>query len=109
MKKKIILGVIIGILLIVLVPYIKNDILTFKYGEMFKNGYKETGMIDVVDYYKVFSYSENEAKVFYVCDGHETGNFIYFKKVNGKWKMKDYDCIWSKTGSASGFTFPLYY
>ena len=48
MKKKIILGVIIGILLIVLVPYIKNDILTFKYGEMFKNGYKETGMIDVL-------------------------------------------------------------
>lgn len=50
----------------------------------------------------------NKAKVYYVEENHDSGNYLWFHKVNSKWKMIEWKTVWSKYGSASGITYPIY-
>ncbi len=110
MKKKTVLIVLILIIcvLIIGIPYISVEIKTYKYGNQFQERYTDTNMITDIEYYKVFSYSETKAKILYVESGHETGNFVWFKKEDGKWQYDHWETIWSENGSADGWTFPFY-
>lgn len=54
MKKKIKIIVIVALILIILVPYIFVEGNTLLFGSEFKNQYKQTNMIDDIEYYKVF-------------------------------------------------------
>lgn len=109
-KKKIVLSIVILFMcvLIIGIPYISVEIKTYKYGEQFKERYADTNMITGIEYYKVFSYSETKAKILYVESGHETVNFVWFKKEDGKWIYDNWETIWSQSGSADGWTFPFY-
>lgn len=107
-KKVLIILIIIMCMLVIGVPYINVEIKTYKYGDQFKDRYTDTNMIDGIEYYKVFSYSETKAKVLYVELEHETVNFVWFKKEGGKWMYENWDTIWSQYGSADGWTFPFY-
>ncbi|MFQ6931268.1 MAG: hypothetical protein ACLRR3_09495 [Eubacterium sp.] len=55
MKKKIKIIVIVALILIILVPYIFVEGNTLLFGSEFKNQYKQTNMIDDIEYYKVFN------------------------------------------------------
>ena len=78
------------------------------FGAEFKNEYKKTNMISKIEYYKVFYYTRNKAKVYYVEENHDSGNYLWFHKVNSKWEIIEWETVWSKYGSASGITYPIY-
>lgn len=107
-KKILIVLIIMACILVIGIPYINVEIKTYKYGDQFKDRYTDTNMITGIEYYKVFSYSEIKAKVLYVELGHETVNFVWFKKEKGKWMYDNWETIWSQNGSADGWTFPFY-
>lgn len=108
MKKKIIWIVFIVLLLFIITPYIFVEINTLRYGEAFEEEYKQTGMIDSMAYFKVFSFSQHEAKIYYVEEGHDAGHFVWFEQKDEQWIMKKWETVWSEYGSASGITFPFY-
>ena len=108
MKNKIKIIVIVAMILIIFVPYIFVEGNTLLFGSEFKNQYKQTNMIDDIEYYKVFYNTNKTAKVYYVEADHEAGHFIWFKKEKSKWKMTKWTTVWSQYGSASGITFPFY-
>ncbi len=85
--------------------YYKYETLTNKYGAPFAELYKETNMIDEIDYYKVMEYSENNATVYYVTR-NAYGNLMYFEKKADQWELKSWITVWSSSGSASGFMWP---
>ena len=92
-------------------PYIKAEYFTLKYGDQFKDLYSQTNMIDDVEFFRVFEYSETSAKAYYVETDRLTTNYVYFSRdnVNGQWEMSGWETIWSKYGSASGASWPYYF
>lgn len=108
MKKKIVISLIVVVILLIALPYIFVEVNTALWGEKFENEYKQTNIISKIEYYKVFYYTGNKAKVYYVEEKHNSGNYIWFHKVNSKWKMVDWKTVWSEYGSASGITYPIY-
>lgn len=106
MKKKIILLIIIAIILIMVFPYTKTEILTIKYGNEFKGLEEQTNMLSDSKYHKVFSYNNTKAKVFYVSN---TGDMITFvKNDSGDWELYEWKTVWSSSGSAGEFIWPYY-
>ena len=87
--------------------YIKNEILTIKYGTEFTGLYKMTNMIDDVDKLKVIFYSNEIAHVYYF--DINSGNILDFNKINDKWEMTKWRTAWSKMGSADNFEWPYIY
>ena len=65
-------------------------------------------MISDVEYYKVFYYTGEKAKVYYIDGSVRAGHFVWFENQNGEWNMINWDTVWSEQGSASGITFPFY-
>ena len=105
-KNRKILVVIIFLILIILLPYAKTEILTIRYGEEFQGLENQTNMLTNSKYHKVFSYNDTKAKVFYVSD---TGDMITFvKNNNNEWKIYEWKTIWSHSGSAEDFIWPYY-
>lgn len=98
--------VILLCLLIIFFPYLKAEYLTARFGSQFYGLEQETKMLDPAKYYKVISYSENYAKVYYISD--YSRDLILFKKEDGQWNRIEWRTIWSKTGSADEFYWPYY-
>jgi len=98
------------ILLIAVFPYLRVEYLSYKHGHQFEELYKLTNMIDGICVVKVYEYSENYAKVYYVETGRLTGSFVYFYRDNerNKWLLDKWETVWSKKGSAEGFIWPYY-
>lgn len=107
MKKKLILIILI-IAIIIAIPYIYVEVNTAAYGNIFENEYQQTNMISKIEYYKVFYFTGKAAKVYYVEENHSSGNFLWFEKEDSDWKMVKWTTVWSKDGSASGITYPIY-
>ena len=112
MRKRTAAILIIAVILIALAsPYIKAEYLTHKYGEEFQDLYKETHMIDHVDYCKVLEYSSDHAKVIYVARGSDIHVFE-FDSVGGCWQRSDWKVMWSASGSADALDYrmwPIYF
>ena len=112
MKKKniwiLIACCIVLIHLLVFSPYIKAEILTNKYGHEFLGLELQTNLLDDADYLKVVDYDDQSARVFYVASGAWGCWLTFCKDRNGDWRLENWDCIWSTTGSADGFMWPYY-
>lgn len=108
--RKLIKGIIIGYILgVLIIPYIKVEILTYLYGKEFDGLDKQTNMLVGSEYYKVFSYdSKHFARVYYIDKDHTSRNLITFTKEDGAWKLYQWDTIWSSSGSADSFMWPYY-
>ena len=103
-KKKIIIVITLLLLIVAAIPYIKTEYLSYKHGTEFSDLYKQTGMIDDIEYLKVLNYNEDSAKVYYIGKNHHDGNIVYFENQNGQWLLKSWETIWSKNGSADSFS-----
>lgn len=79
-----------------------------KIWQFFQNEYQQTGMIDEIEYFRIISYSNEEASVFYVLEDHSAGVVLSYRKEQGSWKLQRWEAIWSTTGSADGFYWPYY-
>lgn len=108
-RKKVIIAVaaiLLVFLMVIFFPYIKAEYLTWRHGEEFAGLELQTNMLGEAEYFKVLTYSEQEASVFYVSD---TGDLMTFvKDEEGNWARESWKTIWSKTGSADGFYWPYY-
>lgn len=85
MKKKFYV-VFAAVLLCVLfwcISFIRCEILILQHEQEFTALYKNTNMIDHVDYLKVIKYSEDNACGYYVTN-NEFGNVLTFDKHNGE-------------------------
>ena len=106
-----VLNAVLVVLLIIFLSWsitlLHYETLTYRYGNQFSNVYKENPMIGEQAYWKVLSYSEDYARVYYVEKDCSFGNILSFKKVEDNWKYDSWEStVWSKTGSASGFIWP---
>ena len=73
------------VLIITLFPYAKAEILTYQFGDEFAGLEKQTNMLTDTDYFKVLSYTDNRAEVFYVSG---SGNLLTFQKNQSEsWKL----------------------
>ncbi|MDL2281330.1 hypothetical protein LJC10_05710 [Selenomonadales bacterium OttesenSCG-928-I06] len=110
MKKllKILLILLIGVVVLFFIYWgaaiLKCEYLTYQYGKEFETGYKETNMIDSVDYFKVLDYSDTSARVYYVSE--YSGNILRFSKEDGQWVYKNWSTVWSKGGNADEIMWP---
>lgn len=97
------------LLISVVIPYGTVEFLTALHGNEFAKGYLQTRMIDNIAYLKVMTYSEHEAKVYYVEEGKTAGHTMTFAR-NGThdWEYIRWETVWSTSGSASGFIWPYY-
>ena len=99
--------IVFVLLLVIFFPYLKAEVLTFQHGSEFEGLEQQTKMLAEARYYKVLSYTENTATVFYVSD---TGDLITFRRDSqGNWQYTDWVTIWSNTGSADEFYWPYYH
>ena len=84
----------------------RNKYISF--GEQFEKSYEQMHMTSDVEYYKVFYYTGDKAKVYYVDGSIHAGHFVWLKKKAGEWKMETWKTVWSEDGSARGITFLFY-
>lgn len=53
-------------------------------------------------------YSSTSARVYYVTSNRSAGILISFVQQDGQWVLNKWKAIWSKTGSADDFMWPIY-
>lgn len=109
MSKKLYLFIISFVFIIVLFPYLKASRLTNKYGSEFKSLYTQIGMFDKIEYFRVIDIDEDTAKVCYILKDHAASIIVNFEKSENAWNIISWDTIWSKSGSADGLYWPLYF
>lgn len=97
--------IIISIMLFWSCSYIKCEINTLKYGEIFKEMLDSENVYDTTGKIKVIEYSENSAIIYLVSKKYKYGVEFYYKKINGKMERVYDRVIWSK-GSADDFIWP---
>lgn len=98
--------IFIVIILIWLIPYVKGEVLTYRYGKEFQEAYQSIGMIDNVKCLKVMKYSDNSAEVYYIGS---SGNLVNFVRKNNLWQVSSWNTVWSKNGNASEYIWPYFY
>ena len=97
--------IIISIILCWGSSYIKCEINTSKYGEIFKDVLNSENDYDTTGKIKVIKYSENSAKIYLVSKKYKYGVELCYKNINGKMKRISDKVIWSQ-GSADEFIWP---
>ena len=80
------------------------EALTARYGEEFANAAEDIAQIVKVDQWKVLSYSENYAKIYYTSD--YGGTVISYVREDGDWDYLDWEADWSIDGSADDLIWP---
>lgn len=107
-QKKTLIVIAACILILLIIPYIKVEILTWQYGREFASLYRLTNMVEGIDYFKVMDYSGTSARVYYVTSNRSAGILLTLVQQDGQWALETWEAIWSKTGSADGFMWPYY-
>ena len=80
------------------------EILTFQHGHEFEGMEETTNMLSKADYFKVLSYSDSNARVFY--KSYYNSNILEFMLQDGEWVLGNWQTVWSRSGSADDFMWP---
>jgi len=86
----------------------KTEYLTYRYGAVFAEEWKQCTMVEDVERCKVLEYSEDSARVYYVEKDRMAGQEFIFVRVDDDWKMTRWNTIWAKQGSADEFIWPYF-
>ena len=87
------------------------EYLTLRYGYQFEDLYEENTMFGELMRFKVLTYNNDYAEVYYVTGTEkydtEGGDVVSFRKEKGKWISDGYPhTIWSKHGNADEYIWP---
>lgn len=96
------------VLFVCVIPYMRVELNTYLHKSTFREEFRQTHMIDKIEYLKVFDCTHDTAQVLYVVDGHEAAIMTYFSKCDGIWALDTWTVLWSSTGSAESFFWPYY-
>lgn len=83
------------------------EVLTFLHWEEFDILWEETPYTDP-EYWKILSYNDHCASVYYVSSNHEGGTVVYFVKNGKEWIFKNWGPSWSSSGSADDLIWPYF-
>lgn len=101
--------IICCVILVLIVPYLKVEILTLQYGSEFSILYKSKGILNEIEYFKIMNYSKESADVYYITKGKKAGLLYKFNRDDeGVWQLENWDAVWSSSGSADSFIWPYY-
>ena len=97
-------------LLVILCSYLFVEINTVAHKDEFSGLYiQAVELADLSDNYcKVFYKNDYHAKVFYATDTSTFMCYFYKESIYGEWILNQCDVLWSKSGSASDFSYPFY-
>ena len=89
------------------ISFLKCEALTRKYSYQFEEIYKDYTMFEDPDDIKILEYEKTEAVVYYVTKG-SGGDIVKYRRdgEDGQWQFVNWETVWSRTGSASGFVWP---
>ena len=112
--KRLLLFFSVALVVFVAASYLRVEYYTIRHGNEFEELYKQTRMIDSVDYCKVLEYSPSHAKICYVKRTHDIRSrnvyVIEFSKAGSEeWQMRGWKCVCSSTGSADDIMWPMYF
>lgn len=112
LSKKSKLIILIIMVLLAGFPYLKAEVLTIKYGtEMISLLKNENSWDESVEpqFYRVITYSDENAKLYYVAPNNQSAFLCKFVNENNIWKLENENLIWTKTGNGEGtFVWPYY-
>ncbi len=108
---KILLFAITLFMVCMLTEFIKNEILTFKYGGQFENLTCIKENVGSYESFKVVDYSDYEAHLYYITDykPNPVGFIISLEYYNNRWNYKREYAVWSTMGSASETIWPYWW
>ena len=102
MKKSLKIILVISLIIFVVwgIPMLKCEYLTARHGHEFdfKQEVEENTMLSEAESFKILSYNDEFAEIYYIDKNFSTGNKLTFKKVLGKWKYDSWDTVWSAMG-----------
>ncbi len=114
-KKRIIICIIICIVLTPLIIWvgslIKCEMLTSANYDKFCDAYKKNPMLGDMEYFKVLSCNDNNAKVYYVSKDYKGADVLTFEYNSEAdlWEEVSWNTVWSSTGSASDVIYPYWW
>ena len=105
------------ILLIVFVfwgiPFLKCEFLTLMHAREFDFGQDiedNTMLTSEPEWFRIMSYNDELAEIYYVDKDFSTGNILSFKKISGKWVFDGWTLRWTTLGgSADEFVWPYFW
>lgn len=107
-KKWIVMIVLVAILIGSIgfwgVSILKCESLTADHKAEFQEASTEIAGVMRFDDWKVLKYGDGYAEVYYYADGG--GAVISYDKINGEWTERDWEAVWSATGTADDVVWP---
>lgn len=106
------------ILLIVFIffatPFMKCEYLTAQHGHEFDFGQdveENTMLTSEPEWFRIMSYNDELAKIYYIDKNFSTGNILSFKKHAGKWTFNSWErTMWTTMGgSADEVVWPYFW
>ena len=79
---------------------LKCEYLTARHGDEFDfECVEENTMLSKPDWFRLLSYNDEYAEIYYICEGFGLGEILSFKKVDGEWKFDDWvKDLWTAFG-----------
>lgn len=108
-KKHMIVGIcsVIAVLLIFwCISVLKCEILTRIHGDEFKDVYQAEDVLKLPDDWKVLSYSNSNASIYYTYNDNQGGYVLNYTNTGGDWLFDSWGAAWSSTGSADDYIWP---
>lgn len=114
MKKSLIFVLIIFLIVFVSwgFPMLKYEYLTARYGHEFDLSQvpEKNSLLFEVEWFKILSYNDKIAEIYYIEENFLSGNILTFKKVSGEWKYDSWDTLWSaRGGNADNTVWPYFW
>ena len=103
MKKFLKIILIIALIFFIIwgIPMLKCEYLTLQHGHEFDLSavLEENTMLSEPDWFRILSYNDEYAEIYYISEDFRLGSVLGFKKVQGKWKYDSWlACVWIALG-----------
>ncbi len=101
--KKLVSSIVIVLALIFIVwllPFFRCEYLTARHGDEFD--FESAYNANSAEFFKVMSYNQNEAEIYYVGKNFSIGEILHFKRDGEKWVYSDAgNTVWSALGGTA--------
>ena len=95
-------------------PFLKCEFLTLLHAREFdfkKEMEEHTMLSSEPEWFRIMSYNDEFAEIYYIDEGFAMGNILSFKKINNEWKYDEWKrTMWTTLGgTADEFVWPYFW